>query len=69
LLKADMMRAADPFVEDLAERLDRLRDEGLYKVERVIASPQSWEVVLEGDTAGFDIGLETSGAPHRDRRR
>jgi glycine C-acetyltransferase len=50
-----MMRAADRFDEDMAERLDGLRDEGLYKVERVIASPQSGEVVLEGD--GHAINL------------
>ena len=49
------MRAADRFDEDMAERLDGLRDEGLYKVERVIASPQSGEVVLEGD--GHAINL------------
>lgn len=40
------MRAADRFDEDMAERLDGLRDEGLYKAERVIASRQSGEVVL-----------------------
>jgi glycine C-acetyltransferase len=50
-----MMRAADRFDEDMAERLDGLRDEGLYKVERVIASPQSGEVILEGD--GHAINL------------
>jgi glycine C-acetyltransferase len=49
------MRAADRFDEDLAERLDGLRDEGLYKVERVIASPQSGEVLVEGD--GLAINL------------
>ena len=49
------MRAADRFDEDIAERLDGLRDEGLYKVERVIASPQSGEVVVEGD--GLAINL------------
>ena len=49
------MRAADRFDEDMAERLDGLRDEGLYKVERVIASPQSGEVVLQGE--GHAINL------------
>ena len=49
------MRAADRFDEDIAERLDGLRDEGLYKVERVIASPQSGEVVVEGN--GLAINL------------
>jgi glycine C-acetyltransferase len=50
-----IMRAADRFDADMAERLDGLRDEGLYKVERVIASPQSGEVVLAGD--GHAINL------------
>lgn len=49
------MRAADRFDDDMAERLDGLRDEGLYKVERVIASPQSGEIVLEWD--GLSINL------------
>ncbi|MDX5400968.1 MAG: glycine C-acetyltransferase [Rhodobacterales bacterium] len=49
------MRAADRFDEDMAERLDGLRDEGLYKVERVIASPQSGEVVLEGDGQAINL--------------
>ena len=49
------MRAADRFDEDISERLDGLRDEGLYKVERVIASPQAGEVVVEGD--GLSINL------------
>ena len=42
------MRAAKRFDEDIAERLEDLREEGLYKVERVIASPQSGEVALAG---------------------
>lgn len=49
------MRAADRFDEDISERLDGLRDEGLYKVERVIASPQAGEVMVEGD--GLSINL------------
>jgi glycine C-acetyltransferase len=49
------MRAADRFDEDMAGRLDGLRDEGLYKVERVIASPQSGEVVLEGDGQAINL--------------
>jgi glycine C-acetyltransferase len=49
------MRAADRFDEDMAERLDGLRDEGLYKAERVIASRQSGEVVLAGE--GHAINL------------
>jgi glycine C-acetyltransferase len=54
-MKEIVMRAANRFDADMAERLDALRDEGLYKVERVIASPQSGEVVLEGD--GHAINL------------
>ncbi|MDD9707888.1 glycine C-acetyltransferase [Seohaeicola sp. SP36] len=49
------MRAADRFDADMAERLDGLRDEGLYKIERVIASPQSGEVVLEGDGQAINL--------------
>ena len=49
------MRAADRFDQDMAERLDSLKDEGLYKVERVIASPQSGEVVLQGDGQAINL--------------
>lgn len=42
------MTAMDRFDTDLASRLDGLRDEGLYKTERVIASKQAGEVQLEG---------------------
>jgi glycine C-acetyltransferase len=49
------MRAADRFNDDMIERLDGLRDEGLYKVERVIASPQSGEVVLEGSGQAINL--------------
>jgi len=49
------MRAADRFNDDMMERLDGLRDEGLYKVERVIASPQSGEVVLEGSGQAINL--------------
>ncbi|MCG6904407.1 MAG: glycine C-acetyltransferase [Rhodobacter sp.] len=42
------MRAADRFDDDLAGRLDGLRDDGLYKTERVITSPQSGAVELAG---------------------
>jgi glycine C-acetyltransferase len=49
------MRAADRFDQDMAERLDSLKDEGLYKVERVIASPQSGEVVLLGDGQAINL--------------
>jgi glycine C-acetyltransferase len=50
-----MMRAAERFDADMAERLDGLRDEGLYKVERVIASPQSGEVVLQGEGQAINL--------------
>ena len=49
------MRAAERFDADMAERLDGLRDEGLYKVERVIASPQSGEVVLQGEGQAINL--------------
>jgi glycine C-acetyltransferase len=49
------MRAARRFDEDIAERLDDLREEGLYKVERVIASPQSGEVILDGDGRSINL--------------
>ena len=49
------MRAAQRFDEDISERLDGLRDEGLYKIERVIASPQSGEVVLFGDGQAINL--------------
>ncbi|MGI3210169.1 glycine C-acetyltransferase [Roseovarius tibetensis] len=42
------MTAMDRFDTDLASRLDGLRDEGLYKTERVIASKQGGEVQLAG---------------------
>jgi glycine C-acetyltransferase len=42
------MRAARKFDADIAGRLDRLRDDGLYKTERVITSMQAGEVTLEG---------------------
>jgi glycine C-acetyltransferase len=54
-MKEKAMRAADRFDADMAERLDGLRDEGLYKIERVIASPQSGEVVLEGDGQAINL--------------
>ena len=42
------MRAAEKFDADIAGRLDGLRDDGLYKTERVITSMQAGEVMLEG---------------------
>ncbi len=41
------MRASSRFNADLGERLEGLRDEGLYKTERVITSMQAGEVTLE----------------------
>ena len=40
------MTAADRFDADMARQLESLRDEGLYKSERVIASMQAGEVTL-----------------------
>ena len=40
------MTAADRFEADIAARLAGLRDEGLYKTERVITSMQAGEVRL-----------------------
>ncbi|MBE0453247.1 MAG: glycine C-acetyltransferase [Roseovarius sp.] len=40
------MAAADRFDADMAARLDGLREDGLYKVERVISSMQAGEVRL-----------------------
>lgn len=40
------MRASDRFNKDLAGRLEGLRDDGLYKTERVIVSKQAGEVAL-----------------------
>ncbi|MFX0542300.1 glycine C-acetyltransferase [Roseovarius sp. S4756] len=40
------MSAAKDFDADIGSRLDSLKDEGLYKVERVITSPQSGRVSL-----------------------
>jgi len=42
------MTASDRFDADLAERLEALRAEGLYKAERVIISKQAGEVALAG---------------------
>jgi len=49
------MRASDKFDTDIAARLGGLRNEGLYKTERVITSPQSGSVALAG--AGRVINL------------
>ncbi|RKF16261.1 glycine C-acetyltransferase [Roseovarius spongiae] len=40
------MRASERFDQDIGARLDGLRDDGLYKTERVIASPQGGRVTL-----------------------
>ncbi len=42
------MRASERFDQDIAGRLDGLRDEGLYKTERVITSKQAGQVSLAG---------------------
>jgi glycine C-acetyltransferase len=45
-MKERIMGAADRFDADIAGRLEGLREDGLYKVERVIASMQAGEVRL-----------------------
>ncbi|WP_138935844.1 glycine C-acetyltransferase [Roseovarius arcticus] len=42
------MNASKEFNADISARLEGLRDEGLYKTERVITSPQAGRVSLEG---------------------
>jgi len=49
------MRAAERFDADLERRLEELRADGLYKTERVIASPQSGEVTLEGGHEAINL--------------
>ncbi|AWZ19733.1 2-amino-3-ketobutyrate coenzyme A ligase [Roseovarius sp. TM1035] len=49
------MTAADRFDADIAGRLDGLRDEGLYKGERVIASMQAGEVRLADGRAVVNL--------------
>ncbi|QFT98022.1 2-amino-3-ketobutyrate coenzyme A ligase [Roseovarius sp. THAF8] len=49
------MRAAEKFDADIAGRLDGLRDDGLYKTERVITSMQAGEVTLEGGHAVVNL--------------
>lgn len=46
--KEETMRAAERFDKDLGERLEGLRQDGLYKTERVITSMQAGEVTLAG---------------------
>src|SRR6056297_2416001 len=46
--KGGVMRASERFDQDLDARLEGLREEGLYKRERVITSMQAGEVSLEG---------------------
>jgi glycine C-acetyltransferase len=49
------MAAADRFDADMAGRLDGLREDGLYKVERVIASMQAGEVRLSDGRAVVNL--------------
>ena len=49
------MTAMDRYDADMAARLDALRDEGLYKTERVIASRQSGEVTLQDGRAVVNL--------------
>ncbi len=43
------------FVSDISSRLDDLRAEGLYKAERVIATPQRGVVALEGGETAINL--------------
>ena len=43
------------FLEDLARRLEDLREEGLFRREQVIASPQQGEVTLETGAACINL--------------
>ncbi len=43
------------FLDDLARRLENLRDEGLFRREQVIASPQQGEVTLETGAACINL--------------
>jgi glycine C-acetyltransferase len=49
------MTAADRFDADMAGRLDGLREDGLYKVERVISSMQAGEVRLSDGRAVVNL--------------
>ena len=43
------------FLSDISTRLDDLRAEGLYKAERVIATPQRGVVALEGGEIAINL--------------
>ncbi|WP_101066899.1 glycine C-acetyltransferase [Roseovarius salinarum] len=49
------MQASQRFDSDIANRLDGLREDGLYKSERVITSMQAGEVALEGGGAAINL--------------
>ncbi len=49
------MSASQKFDTDMADRLDGLREDGLYKVERVITSPQAGRVSLKGGTEVINL--------------
>ena len=49
------MRASDRFDHDITARLNGLRDEGLYKTERVIASKQSGLIALQGGVEAINL--------------
>lgn len=50
-----MMLAGTTFNTYLDAQLDGLRDEGLYKTERVITSPQSGQVALSGEAPVINL--------------
>ncbi|QIE55107.1 glycine C-acetyltransferase [Pikeienuella piscinae] len=45
------------FIDDIARRLETLRSDGLFKAERVIATPQRGEVAIEGEAENTAINL------------
>lgn len=49
------MSAIQNFDDDLSDRLQGLRTEGLYKTERVISSPQGAEINLADGTAAINL--------------
>ncbi len=49
------MSASDKFDQEIGERLAGLREEGLYKTERVITTPQAGQVSLKGDTQVINL--------------
>ncbi|MGR3342183.1 MAG: aminotransferase class I/II-fold pyridoxal phosphate-dependent enzyme, partial [Paracoccaceae bacterium] len=49
------MGAIQNFNDDLSDRLHGLRNEGLYKSERIISSPQGGEIILADGTSAINL--------------